>query len=297
MASCVSTLAQDGQAWRSLLSLSVWLALQGSAWGADESGMWQRSAAIPAHLAGNWAVVRVSVDLGTSRRLHYQADDPRLLGRTVSIAPENIDGNLPESRKCVRPRVLFQLIGIDRLLHATLARAGEGDPEPLPSEYGLSLEPRQTVSAGWISCAEGKFGPKQDETNTLADGLVGARTWLIELGRQQIALAWYDRTILLLDRLPANPQPMPSFQCALAGTAAEKTICMSFPLAAFDNSVASAYKLLQQACHGESRCLASGKKQQASWLARRDRCGADRDCLTSAMQQRIDQLMESAATP
>lgn len=296
MASCLSKLAQ-GHARYGILLLVVWLVFQGKAWGADDSGMWQRSVAIPEHLAGNWAVTRVLVDLGASRRLHYQADDPRLLGRTVLISPENIHGNLPESRQCVRPRVLFQRIGIDRLLHALLAGTGEGNPEHLPSEYDLPFEPRQTVNSGWISCAEGKFGPKQDEADTLADSLAGARTWVIELGRQQMVLAWYDRTILLLDRLPASPQAIPSFSCAQAGTAAEKAICSSFSLAAFDNSVASAYKLLQQTCRGALRCLVSGKKQQASWLARRDQCGADQGCLTSTMQQRIDQLMESAAAP
>jgi uncharacterized protein len=67
------------------------------------------------------------------------------------------------------------------------------------------------------------------------------------------------------------------------------TICQSFPLAAWDRSVALALKQLTDAFPEQSEDL---KQSQAQWIHKRDACGTDEQCTDKSLQERVEALMQ-----
>lgn len=115
---------------------------------------------------------------------------------------------------------------------------------------------------------------------------------MVVLPDKRLAMRWYDETVLLLTRLPENARPNPSFDCAKAAATAEKTICGSVSLAAFDRSVAESYaysskRYLDDNDKDEVKTL---RAEQREWLAKRNACGANPACLQKAMENRLDSL-------
>ena len=103
---------------------------------------------------------------------------------------------------------------------------------------------------------------------------------LIELLRALHAQGWY--------RTGGATTAGPSFDCARAGNAAEFAICGDPGLSYLDRELAAAYGV------AASRLSAAGQRQlrdgQRAWLADRNRCGANVQCLRFAMEARIGQL-------
>jgi peptidoglycan hydrolase-like protein with peptidoglycan-binding domain len=82
---------------------------------------------------------------------------------------------------------------------------------------------------------------------------------------------------------PALSSARPSFDCSAVRQAAERAICASSPLAALDRDLARAY----------STSVASGATTpgaQRQWIARRNGCGGNSDCIAAAYQDRLSQL-------
>lgn len=83
--------------------------------------------------------------------------------------------------------------------------------------------------------------------------------------------------------------PVASFDCRKAGTATEKAICSDIPLARLDRSLSDAYaQALSWASDDAEK--AKIRDAQRKWVAKRDACGADAACLTSAYQDRLKAL-------
>jgi uncharacterized protein len=84
----------------------------------------------------------------------------------------------------------------------------------------------------------------------------------------------------LLPPIPASPTP--GFDCRTARSATERTICAKPELAARDRALTT---LWQAAPRGDAERAA-----QRAWLATRNACGADANCLADAYGVRLDQL-------
>lgn len=70
----------------------------------------------------------------------------------------------------------------------------------------------------------------------------------------------------------ASPAPKPSFTCTGNLSPTEKAICSDTELAAWDRAIAKVYRV--QGHDGSVSFV-----DQRRWLAERNECGADRDCL------------------
>ncbi|MGE0119655.1 MAG: peptidoglycan-binding protein [Dongiaceae bacterium] len=133
------------------------------------------------------------------------------------------------------------------------------------------------------------------------DGVMGARTArAIKAFQQANGLAPTGRpddTLLAALRaatMSAEPSVAsgPSFDCARAGTSTERAICASDSLAGLDRQIADSFLRAQEAATAAEQ---DGlRQQQRLWLAQRNTCGADADCLRSSMTTRLSEL-DSAA--
>ena len=82
--------------------------------------------------------------------------------------------------------------------------------------------------------------------------------------------------------------PVPSFDCAKAGTATEKAICSDVTLARLDRKVAAAYQWkLRYADEAEAKAV---RADQRAWLEFRDTCGSSMLCLTASYDDRLKVL-------
>ncbi len=265
----------------------------------DDQALWRQSADLQEGLAGMWRVSGVRVSAGISLAPSYKWNDPRLLGRFFTLSREKIENDTPEREQCSQPRILFRKMNLKTLLQATLPMAEGTD---IASAYELPKSVGKDVEVGWISCSNSTFGPDLNDPDDEKKLPPRATAWLLNLSdnekdTEKLALLWYDWTILILDRVPTDAKPDPSFHCAQARSQTEHAICASLPLASFDRSVSEAYKMAENNCDSDSICRKKRHKQQTAWINKRDKCGADTQCLISTMQDRVEQLMELSVSP
>lgn len=100
-------------------------------------------------------------------------------------------------------------------------------------------------------------------------------------------------TIAVMFAGPAAAQGGPSFDCARASTAVEKTICRDAGLAAADRAMAEAYKQLFDKLAGQAR--EQLQQDQARWLAARNQVCTDGGtridiCLKNRIENRTSNL-------
>ena len=81
----------------------------------------------------------------------------------------------------------------------------------------------------------------------------------------------------------AHAAERPSFDCARAATATERTICANDRLARLDRSLATAYRQLKTELAVTGEVFAN---EQTAFLKQRDACGADVACLVRQMEER-----------
>jgi uncharacterized protein len=104
--------------------------------------------------------------------------------------------------------------------------------------------------------------------------------------------------VLLIAAAPAaRAQPAPSFNCAKATLAVEKTICADPALAAADSDLADTYNSVSNQGGIDAKQL---RREENAWLANsRDKC-ANKSCIEAAYAARKAQLLnesEQAASP
>ena len=100
---------------------------------------------------------------------------------------------------------------------------------------------------------------------------------------------------------PALAQPAgaaaPSFDCAKAGSAAEKLVCSDPRLAAMDRETARLYRLASTDPKLPAGQLAQLKGAQRGWIKGRDDCWKDDDqrgCIVSSYAQRVHELRQAS---
>jgi uncharacterized protein YecT (DUF1311 family) len=236
---------------------------------------------VPKAFQGVWQVSSVLVDTGATRTLRYQNDDDRLKGRIITIGADRVTTDLPEDKLCAGLTMTARQTTAGALIGSTMGSRGAPPEVPTPKDYELGVSSGASIEAWWVSCTEGNLGPGRE-----------GGAWIIALPNGQLAMRWYDLTILRLARLPENAKPQPSFNCAKAALPAERAICASLPLAAFDRSVADSYSYVVQHLTevGDQDALKRARAEQRAWLPQRNACGADAACLQKSMETRLQEL-------
>lgn len=94
--------------------------------------------------------------------------------------------------------------------------------------------------------------------------------------------------VLFAGILAAGASDAASFDCAKAATPTEHAICDNPQLSSLDDQTAGLYyTLISGGAPQATASAADFKKEQVSFLARRDACGANYDCLISAYTAQI----------
>ena len=153
---------------------------------------------LPEAVKGTWRVAAVRVDLATTRTLHYQRDDPHLLGTRFAISDARIETNTPEALECLLPKALAWKSTAAAFLAATMAAHGDPAMPATLKSYELHLAEDDPVSAWWIICQSGRFGPRASAATRHMVGADDIGTWILVLPSGELAVRWFDQTILLL---------------------------------------------------------------------------------------------------
>jgi uncharacterized protein YecT (DUF1311 family) len=232
-----------------------------------------------ASLQGTWDVVRVAVDPADQPRWTWRPDDPRLLGRELVVGVQALllDG---DSARCDMPRWTLQPSTWAKLLPASFPRPPRPGRASAPTAAELGL-----VSSG------GPITLLRPACSAGADGRVAAPwddSWLVQTAPDRLVMRHGQALVHLARRNQAGP-PRASFACTAAASASEQAICSSVPLAAWDRSVAQAWREARKRRADDSARL---QTEQRSWLQERNRCGADLACLRARMQERVDALVQ-----
>jgi hypothetical protein len=236
-----------------------------------------QAATPPAAQAGTCEVVHVAVDQRDQPHWLYLPEDPRLLGRVVSISTSDL-GIDNDSRVCRSPAVTaLPKTGLQKFI---------GQRFPRPPQEGTPEHP--TLADFELAIADATVVPEQIGCSNEASEWQGA--WIVPMSPGRL-LTNYDHSgfLLVLERRGASKPIKPSFECAKARSTVEKAICASVTLAGYDRSVAAAYRRALSLAGGES---ADVRVEQTRWLTGRNACGSDAACLARSMRERTDQLMQ-----
>lgn len=248
------------------------------------------SAELPVPASESWRVHQVRVNEWRSDRLLYQVDDPRLVGRVITIRADRIDADLPDATACAAPSQRRSRVRLNTLLDQSMWPAMPGHDAAL--DFGLPGSGHIEVDVRWMACQSGTWGPAPLNLPVQASASEPQRhNWLAVLPDGLALLRWYGDTLLVLK--PASPQDkvQPSFACAKTRRPAERAICGDTRLAAYDLSLAQAWALATRACDREPECLRDLKRSQGQWVSQRNDCQQDLACLRKAMQARLNTLM------
>lgn len=171
------------------------------------------------------------------------------------------------------------------LLTSSMAGGSDAEERPAPAGYDFKNPPTKMLDVISLSCR----GRHWQDGLGIDGGLHGA--WLyLGLGGW-LVLRWYDETILVLDRVAAEAWPHASFDCSKVTSPAETTICRSRQLAAFDRSVAAAYKVARDAVNDDAEQVNQLLAAQRAWIHHRDACRSEVHCLMQSLKNRLGKLV------
>jgi uncharacterized protein YecT (DUF1311 family) len=231
--------------------------------------------ALPVTFHGIWDVVHVTVDRNDQQHWLYNPDDPRLLGRELSIDGKSIAQG---DTRCIQGRWASKSTRWSALFGKTFKRPQSAHlpTTPLPSDFDLASKPSQVTDAYALNCKV----PQGD--SPWRDG------WLTMLSSDKLVITYEGVALLFLARRSGTAKPSPSFDCAKASNPVELAICKSIPLSAWDRSVAAAWeKTLAAADPDDVHQL---KAAQKMWIKKRNECSQDATCIETAMQERTEEL-------
>jgi uncharacterized protein YecT (DUF1311 family) len=235
----------------------------------------------PTALRGRWVVQQVAVD--SNDRLHRSSepDDPRLMGNVLDILA---DGTLDPTRQDCKhaqwqPRRATSLAAIV----AGNKRESSGRIErPSLADYALKFgDPKLAPYEVFCTSEAGKH-----------ESFNGGN-WFASVSASRMIEGNGVDTVMVYDRITDTTPVKPSFACTPGQDESEKAICNSQILAGLDRSVAMAYRRARERT-GDTPVGGEAllRKEQADWIAERDRCKADENCLIARMGDRIDALMQ-----
>ncbi len=276
----------------SLLLTLVWISSQ-----AKEHVDHGNDSSMPKSLTGFWQVNKTHIDLGSPRTRNMEYDDPRLTGRFLSIEYDKIRGFDGE---CVEPKIIYKKSPIGILLR-TMGWRYVPPVAPTTRDYELLIPENLSLDVLWITCKTGGIGPVGSEIDPDHQyKKIGPdeANWMFVLSSGELAIRWFDDTILTLKKMPPTARPNPSFDCTKASSSSEKAICASIDLSSYDRSLSRMYLMDIQDLgkEGEDEALQWVRTTQKEWVAKRDKCGSDAECLKKSMVDRLEQLSHPIKT-
>jgi uncharacterized protein YecT (DUF1311 family) len=229
----------------------------------------------PPTLQGIWDVERVAMDLQDQIHWGYRPNDPFLLYRALTIDKAGTIAFNGSNFGCKQTRWQARSTTWGQLLARGFRRPAVGGRKPIPTAKDFDLDVKETAAVvAYQLC------PAREPKASFP-----ASAWITVPETDRVALRIDGAALLLLKRRPPEAKPEASFPCAKATTASEKAICADFGLAAWDRSVALAFKNARQRRPADDLLT-----DQRDWLHRRDACGADGDCIETEMIQRVRDL-------
>jgi uncharacterized protein YecT (DUF1311 family) len=234
--------------------------------------------------AGRWFVAEVLVNGMEGRKMHYEYNDPGLRWRILDISPGLLEGNLPEIFSACAPLTVESVKMVaDELLKDDMYSAWGVAHF---SQYGIPVKDDEEIEVSRFKCGHQYFGESVNSDAKFA----GA--WVMRLDAGKVIMRWYDNKILVLSRLKKGETLRPSFSCAGSLGATEKAICKVDELAGYDKSVAAAYGAIQKKFSEikDSAPMRKFRDAQRKWIASRNQCGDDRDCIKREMLERLQDM-------
>lgn len=225
---------------------------------------------LPDSIKGRWEIGEVYINTEASRTPLYAWNDPRLVGRIFTFTSNQISNDTPERLECVKPNVSATSAEPHQLIKKSLAGYGYPARDASIEDYRLDTGRKGKVEVIRVYCG----GSLWNGGLGVEGGIRGL--WFFFIDTNRVVLRWFDEAILVLDRIPNNQRPQPSFDCSKASTETENEICRSVELSAFDRRVALAYKLALSQHKGADDDASSLARGQNLWLASRNKCGNDK---------------------
>ena len=199
----------------------------------------------------------------------FRADDPQLVNRLVAFdgPVASFDGSYKSCARATRTVGKAQVGQLIRRIFPDRPNYGKRFVAR-PADFALTMAPATVVTTIAFRCIEPGGTHGRDWT--------GAK--LFSIGNGRWALSIIQDHLLILK--PATGPIRASFDCGKAQSPIDRTICGDRLLAGWDRSVAAAYDQGNGDLAG-----------QRAWLAERDKCGLDKDCLHETMALRTTNLL------
>ena len=96
--------------------------------------------------------------------------------------------------------------------------------------------------------------------------------------------------LLLSISVNAAPREQPSFDCGKAASVSEKTICANAELSRLDFQLGRTWESLLLAFDIDPVQQPQMRKDQRAWIARRQECGEDANCIGKLYRDRLATL-------
>ncbi|RYF23947.1 MAG: hypothetical protein EOO77_01170 [Oxalobacteraceae bacterium] len=199
----------------------------------------------------------------------FRPDDPQLVGRIVSFSGStaSFDGSYKACDQTTKTAVKTSIGQLIRRIYPDRLNYGK-HYIARPQDFGLARSPSALTVATTFRCVVSRGNHGEDWTGAT----------LFPLGDGRWALSLIKDQLLILK--PALGPVRASFDCAKARSAVERTICSDRLLAGWDRSVTAAYDTGQ-----------GDLSEQRAWLAERNKCGSNKECLHESMSLRTSNLL------
>jgi uncharacterized protein YecT (DUF1311 family) len=228
---------------------------------------------------GRWIVEHVAVDtLDGPMRWSVLPDDPSLVGRTFIVDEKRAYYTHAPNVGCTLPRWQAMDTTWKEVFRTGVARPEDGSlPQyPTPADYELELKLSEKLVV-LLLCHAG-----ERRTHPLSG------PWIASQGADRLVMLESGPSLVFLKRAEPTGVIVASFPCANAGTLTEQAICGDAELASWDRSVASAFDRAKEQWSERAQALCS----QRLWLAERDQCANDKECLSRSMMNRVGVLVQ-----
>ncbi|MBP2168771.1 uncharacterized protein YecT (DUF1311 family) [Erwinia toletana] len=223
-----------------------------------------------------WQVQKVKIYDYAQRRLYYQRNDDRLVGRFIQFSDNGITSGYPFFIDCQQPAYSISNQSVEDFIGKTVGAGNSASAE----DYDLKDIADHNIKLIDVQCKTGYFA-----------GGDGVPTSVAMISPTEILMNWADGTVLQLQAVQKE-NIKPSFNCEKASTPAEKTICSNYQLAAWDTSVNHSYQTTRKMAKeiGGNDILKQIEGSQKIWLKSRDTCTSDQQCLQQSMSDRLETL-------
>jgi hypothetical protein len=238
-------------------------------------------AVIPSEIAGIWEVVEVLVNRQDGHPRTYRAGDARLVGRSLTIRQGRVRFSFGADLDCWQMRWPRRELTWGTLGELAFRLPPKGGRRTSFADFRVVAKRKQPVTVYPLCPPLGSPAP-------LDEG-----QWVVEYRPGELLFREDPQYLLRLTRRPSDARPTPaSFTCARPASPTERAICESHELASWDRSVSRA---LDDFVKAKPEREAEVKLSQATYVQRRDSCGALADCIEQEQMTRVGELIQMKA--